>query len=199
MAATDLPHWRISYMKLAMCLAAAAAISLAQTPAGEQPAFEVASIKPAPAMTPAVMNSGQFRSRIDDALVDISNISLMSLITMAYKIDQDYITGPGWLADQTFAVTAKLPSGSNKSQVPAMLQRMLADRFKLALHHTEKVQQVYLLTVGAQGIKLKESNDDTAGRGCAGRPGSYACSQTMASLAQSLSARAKMAALMAQS
>jgi hypothetical protein len=35
-------------MKLAMCLTAVAAISLAQTPAGQQPAFEVAAIKPIP-------------------------------------------------------------------------------------------------------------------------------------------------------
>jgi uncharacterized protein (TIGR03435 family) len=185
-------------MKLAMCLTAAAAISFAQAPAAEQPAFEVVSIKPAPAMTLTLMNSGQFRSRIDDALVDISNISLMNLITMAYKVDQDYVSGPGWLADQSFSVNAKLPSGSNKSQIPAMVQRMLAERFKLALHHAEKVQQVYLLTVGPQGLKLKESNGDTVGRFCGGRPGSHVCTQTMASLAQSLSTQAKIAALRAQ-
>jgi uncharacterized protein (TIGR03435 family) len=186
-------------MKLAMCLIAATAISLAQAPAPAQAAFEVVSIKPAPAMTPAVMNSGQFRSRIDDALVDFSNISLMNLITIAYKVDQDYVSGPGWLADQNFAVNAKLPAGSSKSQVPEMLQRMLADRFKLVVHHTQKTQQVYLLTVGPQGIKLKESNDDGGTKICQGRPGTYICQgQTMAGLAQNLATRAKMTALMAQ-
>src|SRR5579863_1279386 len=175
-----------------------AGASFAQAPADVQPAFEVAAIKPVPAMTPALIASGQFHSRIDDALVDISSISLMNLITMAYKVDQDYVAGPGWLADQNFAVSAKLPSGSNKSQVPAMLQRMLAERFKLVVHHSEKVQQIYLLTVGAQGLKLKEVSDDGSGMSCQGRPGRYVCSQTMAALAQSLSTRAKMAALIAQ-
>jgi uncharacterized protein (TIGR03435 family) len=184
-----------------MCLAAAAAISFAQPPAAGQPAFEVVSIKPASAPTPAMIASGQLRSRIDDALVEFSNISMLNLITMAYKVDQDYVSGPGWLADQNFAVMAKLPSGSNKSQVPAMLQQMLAERFKLAIHHTEKVQQVYLLTVGKQGIKLKESSDDLdpATKICQGRPGTYVCqSQAMAGLAQNLTTRAKMTSLMAQ-
>jgi uncharacterized protein (TIGR03435 family) len=189
-------------MKLAICLAATAAISalmMAQTPAAEQPSFEVVSIKPAPALTMPMITSGQLRSRIDDALVEISNISLMNLITMAYKVDQDYVSGPGWLADQNFAVAAKLPSGSSKSQVPAMLQRMLAERFKLAIHHTEKVQQVYLLTVGPQGIKLKESSDDGGTKVCQGRPGTYVCqSQTMAALARTLTMRAKMSSMMAQ-
>ncbi len=182
-------------MKRVIAIAAILAAALK----AQKPAFEVVSIKPARAMTPAMMNSGQFRSRIDDALVDFSNISLMNLITMAYKVDQDYVSGPGWLADQTFAVMAKLPSGSNKSQVPAMLQRMLAERFKLAVHHPEKVQQVYLLTVGAQGLKLKESSGDESRKVCQGRPGTYVCQfQTMPALAQALTMRAKTSALMAQ-
>ena len=48
------------------------------------PEFEVASTRPAPAPTMAMMQSGQIRSRMDDAMVDFSNIPLMTLITIAF-------------------------------------------------------------------------------------------------------------------
>ena len=37
------------------------------------------------------------------------------------------------MGDQYFAISAKLPNGSSKEDVPAMLQKMLADRFKLSV------------------------------------------------------------------
>ena len=89
--------------------------------------FEVASNKAPPEPTMAMISTGQMRQRIDDGLVDLQNISLMNLISMAYETNRDYITGPSWLEGQNFSVTAKLPAGSSKSQVPAMLQRMLAE------------------------------------------------------------------------
>jgi uncharacterized protein (TIGR03435 family) len=188
---------RASRQWLAWALAFAGA-ALAQSPAATGPSFEVASIKPAPAPTMAMATSGQLRQRIDDGMVDLPNISLMNLISMAYETNQDYITGPGWLESQNFSVTAKLPAGSSKSQVPAMLQRMLADRFKLEAHHSEKVQPVYLLTLGKQGRKFKESADTrTDAKKSEGRPGAVlARSITMAELAQSLTMRAKRGAMM---
>ena len=38
-----------------------------------------------------------------------------------------------------------------------MLQNLLAERFKLKLHHEQKAMAVYELTVGDKGPKLKES------------------------------------------
>ena len=103
--------------------------------------FEVASIKAAPAPTMAMISSGQLRQRIDEGMVDLPSITLMNLISMAYETNRDHITGPSGLESQNFSVTAKLPAGASKTQVPAMLQRMLADRFKLEVHHCEKVSQ----------------------------------------------------------
>ena len=178
---------------------AMANLALGQTePAA--PEFEVASIKPAPRRTLMMMQSGQWHTRMDDAAFSDTNISLLDLVTMAFHINADRVDGPGWLSEQTFAVAAKLPAGAHKEQIPAMLQKLLASRFKLAVHHDQKVQSVYLLTIGKEGTKLKESVGDPELRGCNGRPGRYRCTATtIADLAETLTNMAAMYARMPSS
>jgi uncharacterized protein (TIGR03435 family) len=47
---------------------------------------------------------------------------------------------------------------SQKTMLPAMMQSLLEDRFKLAVHREIKDAPVYLLTVGKGGPKFKESD-----------------------------------------
>lgn len=42
-----------------------------------------------------------------------------------------------------------------REQVPPMLQALLAERFKLALHHEQKEMAGYALAVAKGGFKLK--------------------------------------------
>jgi uncharacterized protein (TIGR03435 family) len=55
---------------------------------------------------------------------------------------------------------AKLPDGAAKDQVPAMMQTLLADRFKLEIHREQREQPVYELVVGKDGPKLEASPPD---------------------------------------
>jgi uncharacterized protein (TIGR03435 family) len=183
---------------LLACLAVTTPIGSAQT-SKATPEFEVASIKPAAPLTPAMMRAGQFHSRSDNAAFEDSNVSLLDLVTSAYDINWNRVSGPGWMNEQFFSVAAKLPAGSTKEQIPAMLRKLLADRFKLAVHHNQKVESVYLLVVDRQGAKLKESRGDTDAntKSCSGRPGQYSCrATTIAELADNLSGMAVMFARM---
>jgi uncharacterized protein (TIGR03435 family) len=60
---------------------------------------------------------------------------------------------------------ADLPSGRTPTLQPAMLramvQTMLADRFKLAIHHETKVIPIYELTAGRKRPKFKPSEATT--------------------------------------
>jgi bla regulator protein blaR1 len=168
-------------------------------PSAPEPAFEVAAIKPAKPLTPAMFAAGQFHITKDDAVFEVSSISLMGLITMAYEIKSDLVSGPGWLQDENFSVAAKVPAGGSQKDVPAMLRRLLADRFKLAAHLDQKIQPVFFLKVAKQGPRLSAAApDDEPGRkGCQGRPGHTVCrSASMADLANVLTMRAQMNALM---
>ena len=127
-------------------------------------AFEVATIRPAKMPTQSDVVSGKMHvgMKTDAARVDIGFMSLNDLICAAYKVKAYQISGPDWMGSFTerFDVLAKMPDGTTKDQVPEMLQALLAERFKLAIHHDSKERPVYALVVGKSGSKLKESAPD---------------------------------------
>jgi uncharacterized protein (TIGR03435 family) len=129
---------------------------------GQQPAFEVASIKPSPPLNPADVAAGKLHVgiSIDGARVDIGFLSLADLIPIAYKLKRYQVSGPDWMPVQRFDILAKLPDGASEKQVPEMLQALLADRFKLAIHRENKERSVYALVVGKDGPMMKEAPPD---------------------------------------
>jgi uncharacterized protein (TIGR03435 family) len=135
--------------------------AFAQTPAAA-PAFEVASIKPAVPPNPADVMAGKLHvgMKTDGARVDIGFLSLADLIRLAYNIKPYQLTGPDWMNGPRFDILAKMPEGSSQDQVPAMLQALLAERFKLAVHRDSKEHSVYALVLAKGGLKLKESAPD---------------------------------------
>jgi uncharacterized protein (TIGR03435 family) len=139
----------------------AAGAAAGQTPA-PGPTFEVASVKPAAPLDRSRILSGQMHvgMRIDAARVDIGSMSLADLIRVAYGVKAYQVSGPDWMASERFDVLAKLPDGASREQVPAMLQALLAERFKLTAHRESKEHAVYALVVGKNGPKLKESPPD---------------------------------------
>src|ERR1035438_4785625 len=130
---------------------------------GQAPAFEVASVKPSEPITPAMVASGKLHAgmKIDGKRVDIGNASVMQLICRAYDVKSYQVSGPSWmqaagLTGQRFDIVANLPEGATKEQVPQMLQGLLAERFKLAIHRDSKDQAVYAMVVAKGGAKIKE-------------------------------------------
>jgi uncharacterized protein (TIGR03435 family) len=123
---------------LKTALVLVAVVVSGQTP----PAFEVASIKPAPPITTiaAQIQSGKIHvgMTIDAARVDIGFMSLADLIRVAYRVKPYQISGPDWMREERFDIVAKLPDGASTDQVPEMLQALLAERFNLKVHRESK-------------------------------------------------------------
>jgi len=160
-------------LRAAICTAllsvVAASTAIAQTapPADAPPplAFEVASIKPSPPMDPMVLMSGKAHlgTHIDGARVDIGYSPLIALIMAAYEIKLPFqVTGPSWLNNTFFDIVAKLPEGATKDQVPEMLRTLLADRFKMTVHHETKEHAEFALVVAKGGAKLKDADPEPA-------------------------------------
>jgi uncharacterized protein (TIGR03435 family) len=61
-----------------------------------------------------------------------------------------------------FDILAKMPDGASKDQIPAMLQMLLAERFRLAFHQESRELPVLGLVAGKNGLKLKEAEGDAA-------------------------------------
>lgn len=135
--------------------------------------FEVASIKPAPPSNPmqAMHGNARIGMRIDAARVDIANLTLMDLIRIAYGVKPYQIVAPESMkGGQRWDIQAKLPEGATPEQAPAMLQALLAERFKLAVHRETKDHAVYALVVGKSGPKMKEAGPEDAGTDAGKKP-----------------------------
>jgi len=120
-------------------------------------AFEVASIKPTPEDSPTQVTAGV---RIDGAQVRASRLSVKDYIAIAYRLKIHQVTGPEWLGSARFEIVAKLPEGSSPTQVPEMLQTLLADRFGMKMHRETRDFPVYTLEVAKSGLQLKEAPSD---------------------------------------
>jgi uncharacterized protein (TIGR03435 family) len=128
---------------------------LTATPALAQklPEFEVASIRPtAENPTP---NAAAVGLRITGSTVRISGLSLKDYIGMAYSLEPPQVIAPEWTAQVRFDISANLPAGGTREQIPGMLQALLADRFALKAHKEQREFPIYALVVSRDGLKIK--------------------------------------------
>ncbi len=139
--------------------------SQAENPSADGPVYEVASIKPAKSGGDDQMVTTMYTA---DGLI-FTNIPLRKLIQMAYGVQSFQIAGgPKWLTSERYDIDAKMEESvayamrklspqENQRQSQTMLQALLADRFKLKLHHETKEGPVYALVIAKNGPKLKEA------------------------------------------
>ena len=115
--------------------------------------FEVASVKP---HTTSGVNE---RSGIEETpgLIRVENLSLRALIEEAFGVRDYQFNGPSWLDSERYEIVAKPPAGYTRSDYRSMFQALLADRFKLAIHHESKQVGAYQLLVVKTGSRLQES------------------------------------------
>jgi len=120
--------------------------------------FEEAAIRPAAPGGGATSVYGGPGSS-DPRQTAYANISLTNLLAKAYGVDSYQISGPEWrdLLDTRYDFAARIPNGATEEQFKTMLQNLLAERFRLALHHDLREFQVWELGVGENGPKFKES------------------------------------------
>ena len=151
-------------------------------PSTPAPTFEVVSIKPNHEGSGNVMvrmaPGGRFEAQ---------NITLRFLLQEAYGVKDAQISGaPGWVDSEHYNIDAKTDDasagdgpGDDKRKVDRddmqarfrlMLQAMLADRFKLALHHDSKELSEYVLVVAKNGPKLHETSAPPADAAPTDRP-----------------------------
>ncbi len=126
--------------------------------------FEVASVKvhpEAPSIIRFTTSGPQFRAEAE---------MLGGLVMYAYNIERYQLAfaSPKFAFDDVyFDIVAKAEGDAapTKEAFRQMLQTLLADRFKLKIHHEMREVQVFALVVGKNGPKFKESAPDTQSSG----------------------------------
>lgn len=138
---------------------------------GQEPAFEVASVKPAqpPAgartmasvfpMAGSVLVGGRSRS---PGRIDYPSVDLRTLLMRAYGLRPYEISGPSWLETEFYNVVAKVPPATTQEQLGPMLQRLLTERFRIESHRESRPMKAYTLTVAKSGHKLTPAQPATA-------------------------------------
>jgi uncharacterized protein (TIGR03435 family) len=125
-------------------------------PQAPRPEFEVASIKLFDPNVPGQAGGLHF----DGALVRGVGLSLRDYLATAYRFKATLISGPDWTATERYNISATLPEGGSRAQVPEMLQALLSDRFHVKLHKDKKELPIYALVPAKGGLKMKELPPD---------------------------------------
>ena len=142
-------------------LAGAIVVGLRAAPA---PKFEVPSIKPANLSAPPPGRMGS-HANISPGGLRCRNESLKELVEDAWSVGNYQITGgPGWISSARFDIDAKPAGAATREQLLQMLQALLADRFKLAVHRETKELPVYALVIGKGGAKFNRSTAATTAK-----------------------------------
>ncbi len=88
-----------------------------------------------------------------------ANVSTQELIQGAYDVNEDQVVGaPSWLDSKRYDIEAKADNPAAGEGGGAMLQRLLSDYFKLAVHRETRLIPVYELVIAGDGPKLRESD-----------------------------------------
>jgi uncharacterized protein (TIGR03435 family) len=147
------------------CLALAVAVASTIPTGAQAPAFEVASVKPS---NPNPTGPLGATPMILPALgrLTAQNATLRILIMGAYqKQPFEIVGGPSWWNSEKFDINARAADASGTTdQILAMLQTLLADRFKLKVHTETREMPVYHLVLargdGKLGQKMKVSTEN---------------------------------------
>jgi uncharacterized protein (TIGR03435 family) len=118
------------------------------------PSFEVADIKPS---DPGTMMDGKGRQG-PGGRIDARGITAKQMISAAYGVQDNRIMGvPKWADNVRYDLVARAPDGTPPAMLRQMLQPLLADRLKLAIHREDKVMPAYVLTLGKRPLKLEQT------------------------------------------
>jgi uncharacterized protein (TIGR03435 family) len=90
-----------------------------------------------------------------------SNMVLANLIINAYGIRFYQLIGPDWIRGQMFDIAARVPERATRDDLKLMLRGLLADRFKLAVHHETRDMPKYDLVVAKGGPKLQPPAEES--------------------------------------
>jgi uncharacterized protein (TIGR03435 family) len=123
------------------------------------PAFDAASIR---AIEPGLRRQENIQS--DPGSLRIQSSTLRSCIQWAYEVDPAQISGPDWLGDTRFDITAKSADAADTDRLRLMLRTLLAERFGLKLHHESKALPVYSMILAPNGPRLHSAGPKDASK-----------------------------------
>jgi bla regulator protein BlaR1 len=143
--------------------------------ASSLPAFEATSVRPNTTAGPGGRGGGQFQPERYVA----QNVTLKTLVKRAYArpgsaeattidlLDQQIAGGPEWFNTDKFDIVATAGAQTPPARMRLMLQRLLADRFKLTARWESREMPVYYLVKARADGRLGAGMTPTSDEECA--------------------------------
>jgi hypothetical protein len=150
----------------------------ARTPSDPSPAgapdrlsFDVASVKPDNSTEDPDSNFPLGAGDVytpNGGFFSATNFPLVAYIAFAYKLRVDQTSYllpelPAWTGTERFDIQARCEGNPSKDEMRLMMRSMLADRFKLVVHHETRqlpVLEVVLAKPGKTGPQLQPHSND---------------------------------------
>ncbi len=155
-----------------------------QIDAGGKAAFDVASLKQDIAPPgPQTVSSNIILSAMDaykptGGLFSAKNYPLLQFLIFSYKLSNFQInalasTLPKWANTNRYDIEARAGANTTKDQFRLMVQALLADRFKLAVHYDTKQLPVLVMVLDKPGKLGPKMREHPASDPCSNVPASY--------------------------
>jgi len=152
---------------------------------GQAVSFDTATIR----VSPVGAKGGEGENlTINPGGVSMRNVTLRFCVQWAYGLKPFQVGTPGWMESDRYDIVAKSAGPVAVAQLRVMMQSLLAERFKLTLHHEPKEMSMYALLAGKKP-KLQPAKGEGPG---VMKPNGGALefrNMTMAELAERLPAR----------
>jgi hypothetical protein len=129
-----------------------------QIAAGDKMAFEVASVKLNKSGEQSYHMNVPFLGDTNvstGGLFSATNVPIINCIYLAYKLTGNQYQLllpqlPRWVTTERFDIEARAEGNPTKDQMRLMMQSLLADRFKLAIHHETRHVPIYAAVLSSR-------------------------------------------------
>jgi uncharacterized protein (TIGR03435 family) len=127
----------------------------AQTVAPPELRFDVASVRP----NQTAACRGRWDFSASHGTVTSENAPLLRIISRAYNLTDDRVSGPAWIESQCYDIRAKASSNLPNHDLMPMLQAVLHERFHLVAHLESTERPIFALVVDKGGSKMHPYGD----------------------------------------
>ena len=144
-------------MRRALLLCTVASLST------QSPEFEAATLKASPPPETDLININL--GRIQNGRLTLTDASLSDYLKFAYRSAADaQLVGPEWIKSKAirFDVVAVAPPDTPRERMLLMLQALLAERLKVAVHHESRELAYVALVQAKNGSKMRKAEANPA-------------------------------------
>jgi uncharacterized protein (TIGR03435 family) len=133
----------------------------ASTLYAQRPAFDIASVKVSEPAAGDLININL--GAVQHGELTLANATLVECVRFAYGLVSDaQVAAPDWAKsrENRYDIVAKSAPDTPRERMLEMLQTLMAERFKLEMHHEPRVLAHYELAIAKGGLKIHPAAPD---------------------------------------